>query len=68
MALDYTNNGSYAIEMVRKAQLETGVELGNVRCVDAKGLEIGWDNVHLTTAAQLKLGSMMADAFLDQFN
>lgn len=66
--MDYTNNGNNRTELVRKAQLETGVELGNVRCVDAKGLEISWDTVHLTTAAQLKLGSMMADAFLDQFN
>ncbi|KAL8508806.1 hypothetical protein ACS0TY_016133 [Phlomoides rotata] len=64
VALDFENNGSCNIDLVRKAQFETAVELQDVRCVDAKGLEISHDHVHLTTAAQLKLGAMMADAFL----
>ncbi|XP_009761873.1 putative carbohydrate esterase At4g34215 [Nicotiana tabacum] len=47
---------------VRKAQL--GINLPNVRTVDAKGLPVGMDYVHITTLAQVHLGQMLADAFL----
>lgn len=50
------------MELVRKAQRE--INVGNVRYVDAKGLQVGPDYVHLTTAAQIQLGQMLADAFL----
>ncbi|XP_010271049.1 PREDICTED: probable carbohydrate esterase At4g34215 [Nelumbo nucifera] len=53
------------IETVREAQL--GTDLPNVRCVDAKGLPLEVDNLHLTTPAQLTLGEMLADAFLNYF-
>ncbi|CAI9786830.1 unnamed protein product [Fraxinus pennsylvanica] len=54
--------GSY-FEVVRKAQLE--IKLPNVVCVDAKGLEVKKnDTVHLTTSAQVQLGKMLANAFL----
>ncbi|CAA7019142.1 unnamed protein product [Microthlaspi erraticum] len=47
---------------VRKAQLETGLE--NVHCVDAMGLPLEPDGLHLTTSAQVRLGHMMADTFM----
>lgn len=50
------------IEIVRKAQLSS--DLPNVRCVDAMGLPLEPDGLHLTTPAQVRLGEMMADAFL----
>ncbi|XP_020572171.1 probable carbohydrate esterase At4g34215 [Phalaenopsis equestris] len=56
-----TGQGKY-IDMVRKAQ--KGIRLHNVLCVDAKGLPIGPDYVHLTTQAQVRLGQMLADAYL----
>ncbi|OIT19410.1 putative carbohydrate esterase, partial [Nicotiana attenuata] len=39
-------------EQVRKAQL--GINLPNVRTVDAKGLPVGIDYVHITTLAQVQ--------------
>ncbi|CAI9786449.1 unnamed protein product [Fraxinus pennsylvanica] len=50
------------IEIIRKAQLETNLQ--NVKCVDAKGLPLEPDELHLTTLAQVELGKMLADAFL----
>ncbi|XP_027092385.1 probable carbohydrate esterase At4g34215 [Coffea arabica] len=55
-----SGEGPY-VEIVRQAQL--GAELPNVRCVDAKGLELQPDNLHLTAQAQVQLGEMLADAF-----
>ncbi|KAL7116988.1 hypothetical protein ACP275_03G042400 [Erythranthe tilingii] len=56
-----SGQGSY-VDIVRKAQLE--IELPNVRCVDAKGLPLEPDGLHLSTAGQVQLGRMLADAFL----
>eukprot|EP00262_Sarcandra_glabra_P004989 TRINITY_DN16226_c0_g1_i1.p1 TRINITY_DN16226_c0_g1~~TRINITY_DN16226_c0_g1_i1.p1 ORF type:complete len:256 (+),score=28.26 TRINITY_DN16226_c0_g1_i1:94-861(+) len=53
------------MEKVREAQL--GIKLPNVACVDAKGLQLKEDHLHLTTEAQVQLGNMLADAFLNQF-
>ncbi|KAA8528494.1 hypothetical protein F0562_035849 [Nyssa sinensis] len=50
------------IETVRIAQLT--IDLPNVRCVDAKGLQLQPDGLHLSTPAQVHLGEMFADAFL----
>ena len=50
------------VEVVRKAQLE--INLPNVKCVDAKGLGLKADNLHLTTTAEVQLGLMLAHAFL----
>ncbi|KAG2325816.1 hypothetical protein Bca52824_008544 [Brassica carinata] len=55
-----TGAGPYLGE-VRKAQLETDLE--NVHCVDAMGLPLEPDGLHLTTASQVRLGQMMVDAF-----
>ncbi|CAA0817281.1 Probable carbohydrate esterase [Striga hermonthica] len=50
------------LETVRSAQLDLG--MAGVRCVDAMGFSLEPDNTHLTTAAQVKLGQLLADAFL----
>ncbi|CAG7905813.1 unnamed protein product [Brassica rapa] len=56
-----TGAGPY-LDVVRKAQLETDLE--NVNCVDAMGLPLEPDGLHLTTSSQVRLGQMMVDAFL----
>ncbi|GAB2267579.1 hypothetical protein Dimus_002559 [Dionaea muscipula] len=53
------------IDKVREAQL--GINLPFVVCVDAKGLPLKGDNLHLTTESQVKLGLMLADAYLNHF-
>lgn len=54
------------LEKVREAQF--GIKLPHVVCVDAKGLDLKEDNLHLTTGAQVKLGHMLADAYLTHFH
>ncbi|MCL7034094.1 hypothetical protein MKW94_029996 [Papaver nudicaule] len=49
------------VGIVRKAQLD--IDLLNVLTVDADGLPIGPDGLHLTTEAQVRLGQMLAEAF-----
>lgn len=49
-------------EIVRKAQ--KGLKLPNVICVDAKGLPLEGDHLHLTTQAQVQLGKMLAQSYL----
>ncbi|XP_043711900.1 probable carbohydrate esterase At4g34215 [Telopea speciosissima] len=51
------------IGTVREAQL--GIHLPNVMCVDAMGLPIEPDGLHLTTEAQVRLGQMLAAAYLN---
>ncbi|XP_038888271.1 probable carbohydrate esterase At4g34215 [Benincasa hispida] len=58
-------SGFKYIEKVREAQL--GMKVENLVCVDAKGLELQEDNLHLTTNAQVILGQMLADAYLTHF-
>ncbi|XP_021816051.1 probable carbohydrate esterase At4g34215 [Prunus avium] len=53
------------LEKVREAQL--GIKVPNVVCVDAKGLELKDDHLHLTTKAQVQLGHMLADAYIKHF-
>ncbi|KAL3734878.1 hypothetical protein ACJRO7_024109 [Eucalyptus globulus] len=50
------------IHEVRKVQL--GLDLPNVRTVDALGLPLKPDQLHLTTPAEVRLGQILADAFL----
>ncbi|KAH9297312.1 hypothetical protein KI387_028994 [Taxus chinensis] len=50
------------VQKVREAQL--GINIPNVYCVDAKGLPLKEDKLHLTTEAQVQLGKMLADAYL----
>ncbi|XVE70143.1 hypothetical protein DITRI_Ditri10aG0048000 [Diplodiscus trichospermus] len=56
-----SGEGPYTAE-VREAQLKIGLQ--NVKCVDARGLPLEPDELHLTTPAQVKLGEMLGDAFL----
>ncbi|KAL6636479.1 hypothetical protein ACP70R_024051 [Stipagrostis hirtigluma subsp. patula] len=56
-----TGQGKF-IELVREAQRR--VKLPNVKYVDAKGLPVAGDYTHLTTAAQVQLGKMLAKAYL----
>ncbi|KAI3767457.1 hypothetical protein L2E82_17584 [Cichorium intybus] len=56
-----SGQGPY-VETVRKAQL--GIKLQKTRCVDSKGLPLLPDNLHLSTRAQVRLGRMLANAFL----
>lgn len=56
-----SGSGPY-IEIVREAQL--GIDLPNVWSVDAKGLQLEPDGLHLSAPAQVRLGKMLADAFL----
>ncbi|KAI4316667.1 hypothetical protein L6164_024623 [Bauhinia variegata] len=49
-------------EKVREAQL--GIKLSNVKCVDAKGLQLKEDKLHLTTASEVHLGIKLARAYL----
>ncbi|XP_023728601.1 probable carbohydrate esterase At4g34215 isoform X1 [Lactuca sativa] len=56
-----SGEGEY-VEMVREGQL--GMDLVNLRTVDAKGLSLEPDGLHLTTPSQVSLGHMLADAFL----
>ncbi|KAH9610434.1 hypothetical protein KSS87_010152 [Heliosperma pusillum] len=53
------------IEKIREAQLS--IKLPNVICVDAKGLKLNHDNLHLSTEAQVQLGKILADAYLCNF-
>ncbi|KAK7376937.1 hypothetical protein VNO80_02357 [Phaseolus coccineus] len=49
-------------EKVRRAQME--ITMPNVKCVDAKGLSLNPDKLHLTTMAQVHLGIKLAHAYL----
>ncbi|CAN1276681.1 Probable carbohydrate esterase At4g34215 [Linum perenne] len=57
-------HGKY-VEHVREAQLGANIE--NLVRVDAQGLKLNPDNLHLTTESQVKLGHMMADAYITNF-
>nr|GEZ92261.1 probable carbohydrate esterase At4g34215 [Tanacetum cinerariifolium] len=56
-----SGEGTY-IETVREAQL--GIKLPNVKTVDAKGLQLQPDGLHLSTPAQAQVGEMLAHAVL----
>ncbi|XP_027356951.1 probable carbohydrate esterase At4g34215 [Abrus precatorius] len=56
-----SGSGPY-VEIVRQAQL--GIDLLNLKTVDAHGLPLEPDGLHLMTSAQVDLGGMMANAFL----
>ncbi|KAL6650367.1 hypothetical protein ACP70R_009292 [Stipagrostis hirtigluma subsp. patula] len=53
------------IDKVRNAQFS--VNLPNVVTVDAIGLALKEDNLHLTTESQVKLGEMLAEAYITNF-
>lgn len=53
--------------MEKIREIQKGIELPNVVCVDAKGLQLREDNLHLTTEAQVQLGRMLAHSYLTNF-
>ncbi|KAJ1270023.1 hypothetical protein BS78_06G022800 [Paspalum vaginatum] len=53
------------IEKIRSAQFS--VNLPNVVTVDAMGLALNEDNLHLTTMSQVTLGKMLAEACIKNF-
>ncbi|WMV10857.1 hypothetical protein MTR67_004242 [Solanum verrucosum] len=55
-------SGTNFTDIVREVQLNP--DLANVVTVDARGLELHKDNLHLTASSQVLLGHMMADAYL----
>jgi Carbohydrate esterase, sialic acid-specific acetylesterase len=57
-----SGDGPY-VNIVREAQTELG--LPNVKYVDAFGLNLARDHVHLTTKSQVQLGIMLADSYLN---
>ncbi|XP_050363728.1 probable carbohydrate esterase At4g34215 [Argentina anserina] len=59
-----SGDGKY-LEKIREVQL--GMKVENVVCVDAKGSELKEDHLHLTTKAQIQLGQKLADAYLKHF-
>ena len=59
-----SGDGKY-VDKIREAQM--GMKMDNVVCVDAKGLQLKEDHLHLTTQAQVQLGHMLADAYLSNF-
>ncbi|KAG6793142.1 hypothetical protein POTOM_002333 [Populus tomentosa] len=59
-----SGDGKY-VDKVREAQLR--INLPNVVCVDAMGLDLKEDHLHLTTEAQVKLGHMLAEVYLKNF-
>ncbi|KAG2704591.1 hypothetical protein I3760_05G010700 [Carya illinoinensis] len=60
-----SGDGRY-IEKVRESQLR--INLPKVVCIDAKGLELKGDHLHLTTESQVRLGHMLAEAYLTNFD
>ncbi|XP_058727155.1 probable carbohydrate esterase At4g34215 [Vicia villosa] len=52
--------------MIRYAQLS--IKLPNVMCVDAKGLRLEEDNLHLTSMSEVHLGIQLAHAYLASSN
>ncbi|XP_047977591.1 probable carbohydrate esterase At4g34215 [Salvia hispanica] len=64
VALASGNEKKY-VDEIRAIQL--GMDLPNVICVDAKGLQLKEDNLHLTTQAQVQLGCSLAQAYLTNF-
>ncbi|KAL8540395.1 hypothetical protein ACS0TY_001849 [Phlomoides rotata] len=58
-------SGREYLEKVRDVQ--KGIDLPNVACVDAMGLPLQEDKLHLTTEAHIRLGLMLADSYLTHF-
>lgn len=50
------------VDTVRNAQL--GISLPNVKCVDARGLALESDHLHLTSESQYRVGVRLAEAFI----
>ncbi|KAK1358926.1 Carbohydrate esterase [Heracleum sosnowskyi] len=53
--------------MEKIREIQKAIDVENVVCVDAKGLELKEDHLHLTTEACVELGQMLANAYLTHF-
>ncbi|KAL8156536.1 hypothetical protein AgCh_001579 [Apium graveolens] len=53
--------------MEKIRDIQKAIDMNNVVCVDAKGLELTEDKMHLVTDACVELGQMLAHAFLTHF-
>lgn len=58
-------SGREYLEKVRDVQ--KGIDLPNVVCVDAMGLPLQEDKLHLTTEAHIQLGLLLANCYLTHF-
>lgn len=58
-------SGREYLEKVRDVQ--KGISLPHVVHVDAMGLPLEEDNLHLTTEAHIQLGRLLADSYLTHF-
>lgn len=54
--------------MEKIRDIQKAIDMKNVVCVDAKGLELTEDKMHLVTEACVELGQMLAHAYLTHFN
>jgi hypothetical protein len=54
------------LEEIRRVQREVGEKLDGVYYVDAFGLPLLEDNIHLNMHAQVQLGKMLADVYVNQ--
>ena len=52
------------VDQVRNAQKAVADDLKHVHLVDALGLPLASDNIHLTTEAQTKVGLMLLDKYI----
>jgi hypothetical protein len=58
-----TGQGEF-VGLVREAQRRVSRRVPAVKYVDARGLPVAGDHTHLTTPAQVRLGDMLAEAYL----
>lgn len=56
-----SGDGDFVKEM---REVQKTINLPNLKQVDSKGLELQLDNLHLTTESEIKVGHMLADAYL----
>ncbi|KAK6138855.1 hypothetical protein DH2020_027402 [Rehmannia glutinosa] len=56
------DQGGEYLDKVRKAQMD--IKLPNLRNIDALGMKLKTDRVHLSTEAEVEVGKRLADAFL----
>ena len=54
------------LEEVRRAQREVEAKLSGVYYVDAHGLSLLEDNLHLNMNSQVQLGKMLADIYMQR--
>ncbi|XP_047975874.1 probable carbohydrate esterase At4g34215 [Salvia hispanica] len=56
-----SGDGDFVKEM---REIQKTINVPNLKQVDSKGLELQVDNLHLTTESEIKVGQMLANAYL----